>query len=140
MAGALQQATPATVEHLSLPNVHYLHGGQRMTGFLVFADNDVLPTEVPSMHLSNFMEIIRRSNIEIYQGLVHPDLPQLPFGFITSARVERTAASNFSYLVPPEVLLRKKIKIWQLTVKPWQRKPEGSVYWYMVTNAKPVED
>jgi len=91
------------------------------------------------MHLSNFMEIIRRSNIEIYQGLLHPDVPQLPFGFITSARVEKTARSDFSYIVPPEVMFRSAVSTWQFTVEPWQRKPEGGVYWYMVTNAKALQ-
>jgi hypothetical protein len=110
-----------------------------VTGFLVIADDDVLPTEVPSMHLSNFMEIIRRSNIEIYQGLLHPDIPQLPFGFMTSARVGKAATSDFSYIVPPEVMLRSAVSTWQFTVKPWQRKPEGGAYWYMVTNAKALQ-
>lgn len=139
VAGALGQTIRSDVERQGVSNVHYLHGGRRVTGFLVVADDDVLPTEMPSMHLSNFMEIIRRSNIEIYQGLLHPDVPQLPFGFITSARVEKTARSDFSYIVPPEVMFRSAVSTWQFTVEPWQRKPEGGVYWYMVTNAKALQ-
>jgi hypothetical protein len=139
VVGALQHTNLSDTQHPKLPNVHYLRGGRRVTGFLVVANDDVLRTEVPSMHLSDFMEIVRRSNIEIYQGLVHPEVPHLPFGFIVSARVEKTATSNFSYIVPPEVLLRNTPSIWQFTVKPWQRRPEGSVYWYMVTDAKPIQ-
>jgi hypothetical protein len=139
LAGALGQTIQSDVERQGVSNVHYLHGGRRVTGFLVVADDDVLPTEMPSMHLSNFMEIIRRSNIEIYQGLLHPDVPQLPFGFITSARVEKTARSDFSYIVPPEVMFRSAVSTWQFTVEPWQRKPEGGVYWYMVTDAKALQ-
>ena len=140
VAAVLQQMTLSDTDRRSAPNMHYLRGGRRVTGFLVIADGEVLPTEVPAMHLADFIEIVRRSNIEIYQGLIHPDLPQVPFGFIASARVEQSARSDFSYIVPPEVLLRNTPSVWRFTVTPWQRKPEGSVYWYLVTNAKPVQD
>lgn len=126
------------IERPSAPNVHYIYGGRRITGYLVVADDQPLPVGVPSIHVTNFAEIIRRSNIQIYQALVDPVVPHLPFAFITSPRLEKGVSSSFQYIAPPEVIIDQTIPAWKLKIEPWQPKPGGSTYWYLVTEAEPV--
>ena len=66
-------------------------GGRRLAGFLVLPDEMLLRKETPSLHLSEFEAIIKQSNIETYQGLLDPELPPLPFGFIFAPRLEKDA-------------------------------------------------
>lgn len=125
---------PATV--VQSQHEHLIFGGRRITGFLVVPDGEALRSDVPSVHISDFSEIVRLSNIEIYQGLVQPETPPLPFGFVAAPRMEKGAASVHMYIVPPEVMLRRAVPGWRLSVTEWQRKHYS--YWYLVTGAEPI--
>ena len=50
----------------------FMAGASSMAGLLVVADDVPLPTQVPSMHVSDFVKIVRVSGIENYQSLVTP--------------------------------------------------------------------
>lgn len=123
----------------SLPNQHAIAGGSRVTGFLVVADDEVLPVSPPALHLSDFVAIVRLSGVEIYQGLVTPIAPPTPFGFITAPRLEKGALSTLQYIVPPEVVLRRDVPGWRLSLSEWQKKKYGN-YWFLVTRAEPIDE
>lgn len=130
--------TPPSADVASLPDVHVVFGGRRMTGLLVVPDKAPLPSDVASIHLSDFSEIISRSQLETYQGLVHPKAPDAPFGFIGAPRTEKGASSGLQYIVPAKVLLDKDVPAWRFTVENWEVKKSGAIYWYLVRSAEPV--
>jgi hypothetical protein len=89
--------------------------------------------------LSTFIEIIRNSGIEIYQGLVTPIAPPTPFGFVISASLRHDGGSNYSFIVPPDVVERQDVRAWRFVVQDWQRKPNYGPYWFYVTRAEPLQ-
>ena len=140
IAAAANLPSPHFLQGKQPSEVQYIFGGVRMTGVLVLGDNQTLPRSTPAIHLSNFKKIVRASGNQIYQGLVDPVAPQVPFAFITSPRLEAGVPSAWDYIAPPEVLLRHSVKRWRFTVAPWQRKAGGSIYWYLVTKAEALND
>jgi hypothetical protein len=124
-----QQATPPR------PDGIVVFGGARMSGFLVVADTDAIRRDVPSLHLSQFKMIVQLSDIEIYQGLLHPLTPQLPFGFVYAPRAEKGTMSFNQYIVPASVVERSDVPLWLFEIRPWQTKPDGYGYWMDVTKA-----
>jgi hypothetical protein len=116
-------------------------GGRRMAGFLILPDDAPLRKEVPSLHISDFENIIKASGLEAYQGLVHPERPPLPFGFIFAPRIDRNGSSDYQYIVPPEVMENRGVDAWRITFKQWQTLPApqgyGNNYWFFVTRAEP---
>lgn len=122
------------------PSEHQVWGGRRTSGFLVLADDQPLPNDVAAIHYSDFAKIIALSNVEMYQGLLHPQAPKVPFGFITAPRRERGAGSFDLYIVPPEVLLQKDVGAWKFSTASWYPIPGNSIYWRLVTRAEPVAE
>jgi hypothetical protein len=121
-------------------NEAIVFGGRRIAGFLIVEDGMPLRHDIATLHLSEFENIIKESNIETYQALIHPEVPPMPFGFIFAPRLEQDASSDYQFIVPPEVLEQKEIKAWRLHTKPWQ-KPGlvgGGFYWFYVTHAEPL--
>jgi len=116
----------------------FVLGGRRMSGFLVIEDNLPLRNDVPTLHLADFEAIVRQSGVEIYQGLLHPVMPPLPFGFVFAPRLERDYPSYHQYIVPPEVFERHNVAAWHFELKQWQKKPTGFPYWFYVTKAEPL--
>ena len=78
------------------PDEAVVFGGRRLAGFLVLPDEMPLRKEIPSFHLSEFEAIVKQSNVETYQGLIHPEMPPLPFGFVFSPRLEKDGAEHLS--------------------------------------------
>jgi len=111
-------------------------GGRRISGFLVIDDGLPLPPDVPSLHLTDFANIVKNSGVEAYQNLIHPVPPPLPFGFIFAPRLERDSKSNRQFIVPAEVLERHNVPAWRLTLRPWGQ-IGGPYYWFYVTHAEP---
>ena len=60
----------------------FVLGGASLTGVLVVADDQPLRNEVPTLHLSDFMNVVRQSGIETYQPLVTPTPPTVPFALV----------------------------------------------------------
>jgi hypothetical protein len=121
------------------PNEAIVFGGRRIAGFLIVDDGMPLRHDIPTLHLSDFEEVIKESNIEFYQGLIHPERPPMPFGFIFAPRLEHGAPSNHQFIVPPEVLEHQEIIAWRLHLKEWQRRDSGyGPYWFYVTYAEPL--
>ncbi len=120
-------------------NDAFVFGGKRMSGFLVVANGDPLRSDIPTIHLSDFEAIVKKSDVEhYYQGLLHPVMPPLPFGFMFSPRAEKGAFSNTEYIVPAEVMERQDVPVWRFKFEPWRHKPDTSGnYWVHVTDAEP---
>jgi hypothetical protein len=114
-----------------------IFGGRRMAGFLVVADNAPLGHDVPTLHLKDFEQIITKSGVEGYQGLIHPEVPPLPFAFIFAPRISGVS-SDYQFIVPPEVLQRKNVPRWRLQLKSWNRKEGMGQYWFFATSAQPL--
>jgi len=116
---------------------HAVFGGQRMTGFMVVADDTPLPENVPTMHFSTFVEIFKNSDLdELYVGLLNSRSPTVSFALVASARIENGATSNYQYVVPPEVLERRDVIAWQLEGQ--DRNPNSEGRWFDVTRAEPL--
>ena len=82
--------------------------------------------------------LLRLSSVEIYQDLIHPSLPPLPFGFVFAPHLENGSVSAALYIVPPEVLERRNVQAWHFDLKRWGNKPGGyGEYWFYVTKAEP---
>jgi hypothetical protein len=112
--------------------------GQRVSGFLVVADGAPLRTDVPTVHSSDFAKML--GDIEtVYQGVIHPRSPPLPFGFVFSPSVIPGDNGTFQYIVPPAVLERHDVSAWRFTVENWQPISPGGPYWFRVTNAVPLK-
>src|SRR5205823_4108735 len=105
------------------PDEAVVFGGRRLAGFLIVPDGTALRKDIPSLHLSEFEAIIKESNVEIYQGLIHPEVPPLPFGFIFAPRLEKDVSSDYQYIVPPIVMERQDMPAWRLLVEEWQLNP-----------------
>jgi hypothetical protein len=117
----------------------FVFGGRRMSGFLVVEDGLPLRNDVPSLHMADFDAIIRQSQVEFYQELIHPIVPPLPFGFVFAPRLEKDGASRFQYIVPAEVIERPDVPAWHFQLKRWGYKPGGyGEYWFYVTKAEPL--
>ena len=127
-------------------------GGRRMSGFLVVEDGLPLRSDVPTLHLADFEAIIKQSDVESYQGLLHPVAPPLPFGFVFAPRLEKGALSFNQFIVPADVIERRDIPAWHFLLQPWRHKLDASRnlpddsgnildapgnYWFYVTKAEP---
>jgi len=130
---------PPAAAATAVPNQQLVFGGRRASGFLVVADDQPLPKEVPSLHLSEFAEIVTLSNNEIYQPLLKGRTPQLPFGFMVAPRMESGMASNNQFIVPAHVMLDKNVQAWKFTTAEWSKIEGNSIYWLFVTDAQPVD-
>jgi hypothetical protein len=113
-----------------------IFGSKRIAGFLVVADDQPLPEKLPAIHAEQFSEIVRHSGVETFQGLIHPDMPPLPFGFIFAPRID-DADSSDEFIVPAQVLERRDINSWQLQYRNWQQKPGFGPYWFYTEEAHP---
>jgi hypothetical protein len=124
---------------LQKPGEAFVFGDPRMAGFLVVADDQPLRSDVPSLHLADFDAIVSRSNMEIYQELIHPVVPPLPFGFIFAPRLEKGVQSLTQFIVPAEVLERPGVPTWRFHLLRWGYKPNAGYgeLWFYVTKAEP---
>lgn len=113
----------------------YVAGGRRLAGFVVVADGEPLPTETPTMHFSDFKNIVVQSGIEQSMILLPPAGPALPFGFVFAPRIDLGIRSSGSvFVVPVEVVQRTDVPAWHFDVTTNQSGPIDRPY---VTRAKP---
>jgi hypothetical protein len=130
---ALINATPS-----GKPDQAFVFGGRSISGFLVVRDDMPLHNDIPSLHLSEFESIIALNGAEYYQGLTHPVLPPLPFGFVFAPRLATDSSSGFLFIVPAEVVERRDVPTWHFDLQRWGYKPHAQVeYWSYVTKAEP---
>lgn len=113
-------------------------GGSRMTGFLIVSNEDNLRKDVPSIRIGDLKSIVAQSGLERYQGLLQPNAPSVPFGFVFAPRLERGSQSGPAFIVPEEVLLRKDVPAWRFKVIRWNNPKPGNEKWYLVTSASPA--
>jgi hypothetical protein len=122
-----------------IPGTHAVFGGREINGFLVVADGEPLPIKLPAMHYSDFEAILKQSNLEIYQGLLHPRAPALPFGLIDAPRAEPGTSSGNQYIVPPEVLTRRDVSVWRFNTVDWPPNTPVGRYWLYVEKAEALK-
>jgi hypothetical protein len=127
-------------EHNFLPKQDeaFVFGGRRMSGFLVVEDGSALRSDVSTIHLADFAAIINQSGVEGNQGLLHPVMPALPFGFVYAPRLEKGFPSFNQFIVPAYVIERRNVPAWHFRLEPWRHNPSGrGIYWFYVTKAEP---
>jgi hypothetical protein len=117
---------------------HIVYGGSRMGGVLVVADDAPLPTDVASVHLSDFRAAVASSGVELYQNLVTPEPPPLPFGFVATITRGVKFTTDVLFIVPPDVMFRRDVTTWRFQLQEFGRKKPYASYWYLVTKAEPV--
>jgi hypothetical protein len=131
-------STKSAVDPMHNVNEALVAGGRRMSGFLIVADGTPRRSDIPSLHFSDFEAIVAQSDIENYQGLLHPVAPDLPFGFVFAARLERGVASALLFIVPAYVTEHRDVSTWCFQLEPWQHKADAQgVYWSNVRKAEP---
>jgi hypothetical protein len=119
----------------------FVFGGRRMSGFLVVKDGEPLRNDVATLHLADFEATIKQSGVENYQGLLHPVMPALPFGFVIAPRLEKNIGSYRQFIVPAEVLERRDVPAWHFYLTSWRHKPNDlGEQWFFVTKAEPWDD
>lgn len=120
-------------------NEMIVFGGRRMSGFLVVGDGSPLRSDFPTLELSTFSAIIKQSHVEeVYQGVLNPHTPPVPFGFISAPTFDPTP-SYAAYIVPPEVVERQDVLAWRFEIADWNRYTPYGPYWFLVTHAEPVQ-
>lgn len=83
-------------------------GPYYMAGFMVFPDQEKLPKNFPSIHVSDFRKIVLNSGVEQYEKIVTPDLiMEPPFVFLAVSGMTRTGPI---LCLIPEVLSDPKSK------------------------------
>ncbi len=110
-------------------------GGRRMTGMLVVADEAPLRNDVPSIHISDFVNIVRHTQLEESQDLVTPAPPKVPFGFIATPLRSYELEQLRLYIVPPKVLSRPEVAGWRFRTSDLGRTHDGNRYWRLVSQA-----
>lgn len=111
------------------PDEAYVAGGRHLSGFVVVADGEPLPTDTPTMHFSDFKTIVVRSGIEQSMVLLPPAGPGLPFGFVFAPRIDlgiRTSGSVF--VVPADVVQRSSVAAWHFEITKNQSGPLDRPY------------
>lgn len=107
-------------------------GSRHMAGFLVVPDGEVLPIQVPALHESEFVKIVRNSGIEQYEPLVTPQPIHTPPYAVVSA-IPLFQRHHGLLVLPPEVFTRLDGTMWRLRLQ--QNKAQ---FWINVTEATPV--
>ena len=111
-------------------------GGRRMSGFIVIPDGTPRSYEVPELHVSEFVKIVRKSHLESDFGpFLDEVLLRVPFAFIGTGRMDGANFSNI-YIVPGEILERKDVWAWQFTVRNWA---PGEKRWSILTDVVTAE-
>jgi hypothetical protein len=117
------------------PDEAYVAGGRRLSGFVVVADGEPLPTDTPTMHFSDFKAIVVASGIEQSMMLLPPAGPALPFGFVFAPRIDLGIRSSGSiFVVPTDVVQRSDVRAWHFEITNNQSGPIDRPY---VTGADP---
>jgi hypothetical protein len=113
-------------------------GRQLMSGFLVVGDGSALRTDVPTLHFSDFEKLVAQSGVELYQGLLHPIPPPMPFGFVFAAPIDEGMIGPNIFIVPAQVMEGRDVPAWRLEFQPWSHKNDAQgQYWFLVTKAEP---
>jgi hypothetical protein len=131
-----QKLSPVGASLDQADSAEYIFGGRRITGVLVVSDGEPLRPDVPTIHLSDFENVVRASGIEDVQGLVTPRPPATPFGFIASPNFLKHRWTRHLFIVPPKVLLERDAVAWRLQVEALYVKPEHGPHWFSVTGAE----
>jgi hypothetical protein len=108
----------------------------RSTGFLVVADGQPLPQNVPAVHFSQFSKIVRITGAEQSQGIIYPKVPTLPFGFIEMPMLN--IGGTRTLIAPPEMVTRRDVRAWHVVFEGWN--PTGRLFsknWDHVVSATP---
>jgi hypothetical protein len=116
-------------------NERVVLGSKHAAGFVVVPDDATVPTEFPSMRRSEFVKAFEYSGNVSYQQLTLPP-PSTSFAFVAAPYANGTQGSLF--LAPPEVLSRRDVPAWRLSVEDPPMTTKARVYWYRATEAVPL--
>ena len=105
-------------------------GTRRMSGFLVMPDGQALPKQVPAIHESDFVKIIRNSGIEQYEALVTPKpIHHPPYAIVSAISVNRR--TDGLLIMPAEAYSVLDDRLWRFRFTSGKN-------WNKVTEATPV--
>jgi hypothetical protein len=109
-------------------------GTRRMSGFLVMPDGQTLPKQVPAIHESDFIAIVRNSGIEQYEKLVTPQpVHQPPYAIVSAISVNQR--THGLLVLPSEVFTALDDRLWRFRIQ-----PEPGQYWIKVLQATPISE
>lgn len=100
----------------------YLYGGSMPTGFVVLPDGAELRRDLPSIHSSEFADLVKQLGLWPNWGTyLESTLPRVPFALVWTPTIA-ARQNNAIYVVSPEILLRRDVKVWRIELTDW--KPE----------------
>jgi hypothetical protein len=109
-------------------------GTRRMSGFLVMPDGKSLPQQVPAIHETDFIRIIRNSGIEQHEALVTPVLiHQPPFAIVSAIPINKK--THGLLILPPEVFSVLDDRLWRFRLQ-----VEPGNLWVKVLESIPVSE
>jgi hypothetical protein len=115
---------------------HIVAGGERISGFLVIADEGNASTGVPALPWSKFVQAIGMTRLEDEFGLFLKDLAdKTPFALVTGVRFIGPRYSTL-YIAPAKVIEQRDAWAWRLTLAP--RLPNSSYLFRRVVTAEKV--
>jgi hypothetical protein len=109
------------------PNERIVLGGRSITGFLVLPDAADRPTAVPSLHLSDFVSLLRVGGAAGDFGPAQAFAERVPFALVWSPRIDREAKTDI-YVAPPRILQEPDAWAWRLKM-PEQPSRDPRVVW-----------
>src|SRR5262249_13581122 len=71
------------------PHERIVLGGRSITGFLVLPDGSARPASIPSLHLSDFIRLVRVGGIEGDFGPSQAFAERVPFALVCTPRIDR---------------------------------------------------
>jgi hypothetical protein len=98
------------------PHERIVLGGGSITGFLVVPDGSTRPTSIPSLHLSDFIRLLRLGGIEGDFGPAQAFAGRVPFALVWSPRIDREDQTSI-YVAPPGILQERDAWAWRLTMR-----------------------
>ncbi len=116
------------------PGQRVVLGSRHMAGFVVVPDDSMIPTSVPSLRRSDFMQAFESSHHGAYQKIALPP-PSTSFAFIVAPNANGTFGTLFA--APAEVFIQRDVRAWRLTLEE-EIQEEEDVAFARVSAATPV--
>jgi len=91
-------------------------GGRRVSGFLVVPDDEVLPTSVPALRISEFVRVVHLTALDPEVGSFSRDvIGKTPFAFVFAPALS-IGFSNL-YVVSPRLLSEPDVWAWRIKIR-----------------------
>jgi hypothetical protein len=109
------------------PHERIVLGGRSITGFLVLPDGSARPTSIPSLHLSDFIRLVRLGGTESDFGPARAFAGRVPFALVWSPRIDREDPTTI-YVAPPRILQEPDAWAWRLSMRQQPSENPGAIW------------